>query len=193
MSSETSDKRKERLKAMASKTREETQDVGLALYVSHSIEGDFYHIRGAFEYNRPEEYRHGERTRVHDDYMTPAHIRGLADLELSCQGDSDRHATGVYAWRAEYRGVYSIDLGRAELMAATLKKLEKGLNKLAEEWGQPSTYGQFVLRVCKVLGCTRMAFDSHYDGVFYLDLPSGASKIDGWVYEWSENHVKAAS
>lgn len=86
----------------------------------------------------------------------------LDDLEVSCQYD-EKSPEKLYAFSVEYRS-YSVNLDWARVIVKTLEKIEKAMQKLETEWGQPADYGAWVIRVMRVLGIEKVMyqFSGHY-------------------------------
>lgn len=139
-------------------------------------------------------YENGCVRNISWDYLRDdnATLGGLHNLRISCQGNVEQRDRGVYAWETEYYEASYIDLPRVRAMAKTLETIDRGMKRMAKEWGDPSTYGQYVLRVAKAIGAKELIFQSKrckgrsYDemDLHRRDLAEGASHIDWWVREW---------
>lgn len=110
----------------------------------------------------------------------------LADLVIGAQYDGATANHDPYGWDVEYRDVFSADLRRVEGMVKTLRKIERGLEKLRGEWGYPDTFAAYVTRVAKVLGIATFGYkhdgrESFYDGNDYR-----WTDADGLRYRISE-------
>jgi hypothetical protein len=97
----------------------------------------------------------------------------LDHFEINCQFDPDsilrESDNRVYGWDYEIRNT-NIDLGCAWSAHCLLDFINVGLDKLREEWGYPSSFGQFVNRVGKVLGINRVIINSKDDVVMQRDF-----------------------
>jgi hypothetical protein len=75
---------------------------------------------------------------------------GLADLVVQARAAADM-GPGTYGWAVEYLQPYAVDLPRAQAMARTLAKLQRGMGRLDERLGHPESFGAYLLRVAEVL------------------------------------------
>lgn len=111
-------------------------------------------------------------------------VNGLyvKNLEIGNQCDDNQHDTVSYGWNVEYRNCYSVDLNKAKQMAATLTVLDQRIQKLRDELGYPTTYGQYVARVASAMKITAIVFNRERDGVrqgeFELSPGGAQSHID---------------
>lgn len=107
---------------------------------------------------------------------------------------------GAWGFDVTYRDVYSADWRRADAMAKTLKKVHTRLQKVSEEDMHPATFGQYVLRVGRILGLEGVIFfrdkiPGSYDNSTYhfLSLRDGAERIDGMIRLGAESDGPGAS
>ena len=128
--------------------------------------------------------------------------RWLSDLEVHSQGngsDKDRH---LFAWSVEYRDVFSADCCDMKRGFAVIQEVERRMDREEQKFGVCRTYGQYVCRVARALGCEYILVPppkrhdyagqrSHTrpewaDGYNYHPEPLGnaVSQIDNRVYEW---------
>jgi hypothetical protein len=105
------------------------------------------------------------------DSVTP---EPWADLRITAQ--FDHVATQPYGWRVEYHNVYAVELARAEAMVKTLRKIERGLERLRAEFGYPESFAAYVARVAKVLGVKQFGWRS----------PDGGMFPNGTQYRWTD-------
>lgn len=87
---------------------------------------------------------------------------GVYNLVVSAQQDSDNAAKGrhePYGWTIEYRDT-TVNLPRAEVMVATLRRISKRLDSIEAKYGAAGTFGAYVLRVADALGIS--AFIGEY-------------------------------
>lgn len=87
----------------------------------------------------------------------------MADLRISAQ--ADYVSEDAYGWRVEYAQPYSVDLRRAEMMVKTLRKVQRGLDRMERDLGYAESFGAFVARVGKVLGVSRYGWISEHGEV----------------------------
>ncbi len=92
--------------------------------------------------NKLRYFSHGEldNLEIHSQFNTP---RGNDDVVENWK---------IYHYSTQYTSQYSVDINKAESMLFTLKKIDRGLDKISKQWGFPADYANYVLRVCKVLG-----------------------------------------
>lgn len=76
----------------------------------------------------------------------------LGDFRVTALHDINTTLNESFGWRVEYRDVYSAGLARVEAMAKTLRKVERGMQKLDMLLGSPETFAAYVIRVGTVLG-----------------------------------------
>ena len=77
------------------------------------------------------------------------------NLEVSCslhKGTPPVPDQQPYGWEVQYTDVYYVNLSRAEEMVKVLRKVSRGLEQISRRYGAPSSYSEWVLRVCNVLG-----------------------------------------
>jgi hypothetical protein len=129
-------------------------------------------------------------------------------LQVSSQGNSttgadDRETTPeqrkLYGWEIEYREPISVRLREAERMAKTLRTIHRKLDKLREKYGDPPTYGAFLLRVADAVGAIKIIayadphrIRSSYDDNDYrfMSLDIGARHVDNLEHDWKEKGRK---
>jgi hypothetical protein len=121
------------------------------------------------------------------------YLRGLrlGSLTVTSQGDSDSANRRLYAWGVEYRNVFSVDRQSAEGMAKTLAAIERRMEAIAVKYGQPATFGAYLLRMADAIGATRIVIPageirSSYDDRQHrvLSLDDGAYAVDRLVANW---------
>jgi hypothetical protein len=121
-----------------------------------------------------------------------------ADLVIGAQYDGATTERQPYGWEVEYRDVYSANLRRVEAMVKTLRKVERGLEKLRAEWGYPDSFAAYVVRVGKLLGTSEFGYkaagnDSSYDSNEYrwTDADGLRYRIQALVAEHDKNATPA--
>ncbi len=128
----------------------------------------------------------------------------LDNLRVTCQGNSDDERRHVYDFRAGYFDLYSVDSPRDLMaMAKTLQAIDTRLDKMTDEYGsiRQGQFGQYLLRVCKAIGATRIVTDvngrrrgwSHDDQPYRIsEVRYGADTVDRIIDEWVREKEIAA-
>lgn len=146
------------------------------------------------------ETRHvdAERVTFFDSYDRPDGLR-LDHLRFTSQGTDDDTNRFLYAWHIEYRDITLRYVQDAEAHARTLKTIDRKLEKLANEYGRPTTFGQHLLRIAKAIGAKAFVLPSKHNDPnrFYAnrsyrieDLKTGAYWVDTRVNEWVNERAK---
>lgn len=78
------------------------------------------------------------------------------DLQVTNQFDKSKPSERSYGERVIFKP-FSVEERDAEEMHKTFTKLNRGLGKMAEEFGGISDYADLVIRVAKVLGIRKFA------------------------------------
>jgi len=120
----------------------------------------------------------------------------LDDLTVSCQLDPS--TTEPYAWRVRYERV-NVDLYTGEKCIKVLRRINAGLERLTQKFGEPLSFGQYLLRVWEILGVdqVRIAALENTRDETVTTRKSAASQVDyhvrnklaDWasvVWAWSE-------
>ena len=118
----------------------------------------------------------------------------MADLVIRAQYDSATGERGPYGWSVEYRDVFCVDLARADAMFKLLRKVNRGLEKLRNEWGYPESFAQYATRVAKILGITTFGWQRAGGSGLYDDNEYHWTDADGLRYRINElvaEHDKA--
>ena len=127
----------------------------------------------------------------------------LYDFELSCQMSPRPLGSGentAYAFEAAMRP-WRVTLDKAQKMVETLRKIDRKVEKLNQEWGRPDTYGQFVLRYLKAIGVRKVflaaanqpthGYETDYVKYAHDQLADACAAIDSRIYQklqnWGEN------
>jgi hypothetical protein len=115
--------------------------------------GDYIAIRA-----EPVYIENGETRYFSDSWGDPN--RGLYKLTVAAQANL-RDDSEPYGWDkgAVYRDIHEVSLVQAEQMIKTLRKIDRSLNKIKDELGYASSYGQQLARVGKILGVTSYGFE----------------------------------
>ena len=115
----------------------------------------------------------------------------LDDLEVSTYVHANGHIPGSFD--VEYRSIYLLDLRLAEKMVKSLRKIDSHLKRMRNQFGRPTTFGQFVARVGQVTKTKFLVFQSEGTSSDYrnnryrfLEVGLGVDKIDQEVGIWAE-------
>lgn len=80
----------------------------------------------------------------------------LADLQCEASLDAsavrDYDDARLFGGSPEYRSPYRVDLARAEIMTATLRRIERHTDKVAAKYGPPDTFGAYLARFADAIG-----------------------------------------
>lgn len=212
---------------MSSKTSKPTP-TRLGLYITPERDrayGDYFHIRahvvtiGTTSYER----RRIDDTPGYDPKVGADTIRNVSDrdrdadyggllldnLRASSQGCSSDTPRNLYGFTVDYRDVYSCDRHYAEGMAKTLKTIERRMAKLADQYGRPVTFGQYLARLAAAVKATAFVFTerdvrgrSSYSEREHriTTVASGIGQVDRLTDQWvreleqpAESYVATAS
>jgi hypothetical protein len=103
-------------------------------------------------------------------------VQGLID-------DSDDAREGqVWTQTYDYKVIHRLDLEHAQACVKTLRRLERGLDKIRERRGYATDFADFLMRVAEVFGCRRYATYSselRMDGTHWRFLTPDA--LRDWV------------
>jgi hypothetical protein len=178
--------------------------VKIALQVTERREHGFYHCHARPVIIGPTlwEMRYADQQK--EPHNVPAdRIRGfgqddegtalyLEHFMITSQGDEQPNTERrLYGWEMEYREVFSVTAYRAERMAKTLDTITRRMQKTAQTFGAPSTFGSYLARVADGIGAsaiilpsTRPTFGST-DRVF--SLADGVYSVDRMIERWTTN------
>jgi hypothetical protein len=119
------------------------------------------------------------------------------NLEISCQTDAehlrnfakgdDPYARRIsYAWDCEYRNMYSVNAARAGAMHKTLTAIDRKREKIAAEFGNPTTFWQFALHCAKAMGIKSVVKhdDYGYNGYQTWKLTDLQYLVESTEAEW---------
>jgi hypothetical protein len=89
------------------------------------------------------------------NYSTNPQPYYLANLALNCQWNrKGDNVNKPYGFGFGYKDIFSIDdAEKLESMAKTLRKIEKKLHAINENDGYTDNFGEWVVRLCKIIGC----------------------------------------
>lgn len=68
--------------------------------------------------------------------------------------------SNYYGFELRYRDLYSVTLSECEMMAKTLKRIEKNLSKYSEKFGNPETVSDYIFQIAIVEKCEMIVFKS---------------------------------
>jgi len=124
----------------------------------------------------------------------------LSHLLVNSQGNCDAKNRSLYAWEVELRDLFAMDLRRAEAAVFILRTVQRRMEKEAEQFGSPQTFGQYVTSVARALGCEYILFQPSWqaeryrnggktewaDGYRYhaKSVGEAVARIDGMVFEF---------
>jgi len=118
-------------------------------------------------------------------------VRGVSynacgELQLSNQADANK--AGSYGWRIETCG--KLDSRNLAKVAKTAAWLVRRLEKLQDDLGRPTTYGQYVAYVSKASGIRTFVAHSKRDGETWREIGKDtiAHEIDYRIAKWHEEH-----
>ena len=79
----------------------------------------------------------------------------IEHVTTRCQCDtSEGKRSNPYGFNINYQSHDSVNLRQAEDAVKVLGKVDRYMSKVSEENGSPDTYGAWLIRVAKSLGCT---------------------------------------
>jgi hypothetical protein len=145
----------------------------LALEFSNKHEFDYFKVVGRAVFWNPAEhkteYLHGDH-----EYHN-LHVKATASRSMTGQPS--------YGWRVEYGDVCTVDEREAEQMLKALRRINRGVDKLRDQFGSPATFGAYVLRVAKAMGVKRLVFPSvHEENEVRTLIPQSAQEVlDEWI------------
>jgi len=186
---------------MATKTRTKTTDQPLYLAVSEERGNGYFHLRVRVRGQQYDQSAHQHvPVYVDDDYSAGFKYSGL---QLTAQGDertqraTDRQSA-VYGWSIEYHDVFRLDLQQVTRMQKTLATIDKRLEKLREQRGEPGNFGTLVGRLAEALGCEGIACErtSRQQQVSgyrwdWGSIGEGVDSVNRMVWRWQQEAVEA--
>lgn len=172
----------------------------IALYLTEVNRDGYYHLFASVVTDGPEGIRNCEWTRGGNRESAEGIF--VDDLEVYSQGQNesrrcDDGSPNLYAWEVHFKP-YSVDDRRAKHMAETFRTLDRKMAKLAEQFGRPVTYGQYLGRVALALGCATFIFPTGPSSSSYAErshrrynLQDGIAQADFLVHRWAEGKKAA--
>ena len=113
----------------------------------------------------------------------------LAGFRVSCQMGGGITQPS-YGWRAQYEAV-DVTEDSADVMNRTLKSLRKVQDKLYEQFGTVSTFGDFAVRTCMGLKCSGFVEETQY-GVRFWTTGDAKGRIDSMIFAFHEEQKNQA-
>lgn len=114
--------------------------------------GNHGHITATFLRKEEENYYNGCNATVNGLFINDLQVdawysREYPELNYGFASDT-----------VTYHAPWCVDLAIAKAITATLTKIEKGLYKVEDANGRADSFGEYLLRVAKVLGVTEFIF-----------------------------------
>jgi hypothetical protein len=126
----------------------------------------------------------------------------LDRLQVHSQGTGSDNPRYLYAWEVRYRDIYAADIHEIRVAAVLMEEITRKMEREGSKFGPCQTYGQYVCRATRALGCEyvlippatrhdyalRRGHDKPEwaDGTNYraYRLGEAVAAIDNRVYEW---------
>jgi hypothetical protein len=89
------------------------------------------------------------------------------NMTFTCQ--MSEHFSEPYGFQVAYKDVYLIESYDLEKMARTMKRVQKGLERLYHQFGDAKTFEEWILRVAKVLKIKAFIFGAKEDSPWYSE------------------------
>lgn len=116
----------------------------------------------------------------------------LNNLRVTEQHDLTDKATS-YAWNVEYSDHMFIRLREAEVMLKTLRKIEREMIKIKDQFGYAASFGDYVARFAAVIGCGKFGVrtdEMQPNGTHYRWFD--AQDMRTWVNRETTKHIATA-
>jgi len=135
-----------------------------------------------------------------DSYNVTAKGFNLESFKVSasmiCRQGKENDA--YVSWEHGYTDAWRINLAKAEAMVKVLKAIDTHLNKATQRDGQPASFGQYILRICRALGAAGILIEDedsrrHGQRTSYWTRTDG-SVVDHIDYQvmWAKQRAKEA-
>ena len=184
----------------------------LALYIIAENDGQYrngyFHLRAKLANIHP----HNSETKAYDNCQYGGVTYGdfapdsfsavselLGKLEVYSQGNNDDETRHLYGWQVRMCDIFSLDTDDAKIAFDILTTIDKRVAKEEEKYGRVTSYGQYVGRVARALGCDFILFSppkgegngnrgrqwaNGYE--FVADsIPDGQARIDSKITQWA--------
>jgi hypothetical protein len=186
------------------KPRRQKDVTQLGLYVTEQRDGDYYHVRAsvvtigydAYERRQVDQGETFSGVRYDSVRNTRGVVNGLwlKDLVVTSQGERKGNPRHLYGWEVRYQNVFSVDAREAQLMAHTLKTIERRMAKLDEKYGRAATFGAYLARVAQAIGAEKFVHQQGASGGWSysdseqrkLSVADGINYVDWQVQKWVE-------
>lgn len=121
----------------------------------------------------------------------PEHQSEYDGLMVNSTSSHNMPTSPSYAWDVEFRDVWSVDLRRAEMMVRVLRRVNKAMDRLNDQFGYASTFGAYVLRAAKALGVKRFILPSVHepDEVRIVGATTAQAVIDQWIADYHGDNL----
>ena len=178
--------------------------IRLGLYVTDKRERDWYHVHATAVTIGPTRWEMQQVDEGTPHNVPHDRIRNcgrydecgpldLDSLTVTSQGDDHPAETRrLYGWDVEYRNIYSVDARRAERMHKTLSTITRRMERTADKYGRPATFGAFLARVAEAIGADAIVLPndrraSSYDDRTHriLSIADGIYAVDRMIDAWA--------
>lgn len=148
---------------------------------------NYFHIKAHVVYIGESSGRNpGEVLNPQFDNYGTAYERSVGDFDslvVSAQRDAmeSEHFLPWYGFGVEFDKFGGVKLKRAESMVKVLRKIERKLDKLQEDFGYPADFSTYLIRVANALGMTGHCYGIRTDEM----------RPDGTNYRWMNANTLA--
>jgi hypothetical protein len=150
-------------------------------------DGFYFHVRAWPQY--------WDKERNQWDYFSEyTHDPDLHAIVATCQSDREKTCDcQSYAWRVESQSGH-VELSQAKRAVKALTPIEKKMDKIAQDFGRPVSFGQYVLHFSRAIGATRLIVKSRFvsDGDETRDIVDVAFHVDRLIQEFLDKYRKTA-
>lgn len=123
------------------------------------------------------------------------HDPELYGVRTSCQCDKEKSLvkSDSYAWDVDFQVWQAVNLQEAQRAVKAIAPIERRMKKIAEQFGRPQTYGQYVLHFARAIGATEFVYKSRFDDSEQSRrVTDVAFHVDTLIHEFHEPAVKTA-
>jgi hypothetical protein len=177
----------------------------LGLYVTEKHDGEWYHVTAYPVTIGPtlDELRQVDLT-GEPHHVPHDRIRNFAswdhdgridfyNLMIVSQGDNHhRDERRLYGFGVEYREPFSVDLRQAARMHTTLTTITRRMEKIANTYGHPNTFGAYLAHAAAAIGATAIVQTqdraSSYDDRSHRisTIKDGTYAVDRMIERWRQ-------
>lgn len=120
----------------------------------------------------------------------PEHQSEFDGLMVNSTSNRTMPSSLSYGWDVEYQ-VYSVDLRRAETMVRLLRRVNKAMDRLNDQFGYAATFGAYTLRAAKALRVKRFILPSVHepDEVRIVGATTSQAVIDQWIADYHGDNL----